>query len=160
MEFLDITSLGMTYRYVVKIEQKFKQKRREFGSANSSQPKQGKGGPNPHNKGQRKDGHSQDNQSKPQHKKGNEKTKKDTRKWCEYHKIPWHNTEECRSKQSLVVELKASKSEVDSDSESNPKEGSRLSMLNLVPLSLPPKSSQANQKNQRKGNASFTHICG
>jgi hypothetical protein len=47
MEFLDITSLGTTYRYVVKIEQKFKQKRQEFGSANSSQPKQGKGSPNP-----------------------------------------------------------------------------------------------------------------
>jgi hypothetical protein len=26
MEFLDIASLGMTYRYVVKIKQKFKQK--------------------------------------------------------------------------------------------------------------------------------------
>jgi hypothetical protein len=36
MEFLDIASLGRTYRYVVKIEQKFKQKRREFGSANSA----------------------------------------------------------------------------------------------------------------------------
>jgi hypothetical protein len=45
------------------------------------------------------------------------------RKWCEYHKIPWHNTEECLSKKSLVVELKASKSEVDSDSESNFKGG-------------------------------------
>jgi hypothetical protein len=70
-----------------------------------------------------KDGHSQDNQSKPQHKKGNEKTKKDMGKWCEYHKIPWHNTEECHSKQSLMVELKASESEVDSDSESNPEGG-------------------------------------
>jgi hypothetical protein len=45
--------------------------------------------------------------------------KKDTGKWCEYHKIPWHNTEECRSKQSLMAELKAFESEVDSDSESN-----------------------------------------
>jgi hypothetical protein len=50
MEFLDIASLGAAYRYDVKIEQKFKQKRQEFGSANSSQPKQGKGGPNPPNK--------------------------------------------------------------------------------------------------------------
>jgi hypothetical protein len=45
--------------------------------------------------------------------------KKDMRKWCEYHKIPWHNTEECRSKKSLMVELKAFESEVDSDFESN-----------------------------------------
>jgi hypothetical protein len=58
-----------------------------------------------------------------QHKKGNENSKKDTRKWCEYHKIPWHNTEECHSKKSLVVELKASESEEDSDSESNPEGG-------------------------------------
>jgi hypothetical protein len=41
-----------------------------------------------------------------------------------------------------------------------PKEGSGLSMLNPVPLSLPPKSGQAKKKNERKGNASFTHKCG
>jgi hypothetical protein len=35
MDFLDISSLGVAYRYVVKIEQKFKhQNKREFGSAN------------------------------------------------------------------------------------------------------------------------------
>jgi hypothetical protein len=45
--------------------------------------------------------------------------KKDMEKWCEYYKIPWHNTDECHSKQSLMVELKASESEVESDSESN-----------------------------------------
>jgi hypothetical protein len=47
-------------------------------------------------------------------------------KWCEYHKIPWHNTGECRSKQSLMVELKDSKSEVDSDFESNLEGGKRI----------------------------------
>jgi hypothetical protein len=46
MEFMDISSLGAAYRYVVKIEQKFKhQNKKEFGSANSQQPKYGKGSP-------------------------------------------------------------------------------------------------------------------
>jgi hypothetical protein len=87
MDFLYIPSLGTTYRYAIKIEQKFKKKRREFGSANSSQTKKGKGDPNPHNKGQINDGNYQNNQSKPQHKKGDAKMKKDMGKWCEYHKI-------------------------------------------------------------------------
>ena len=42
VEFLNITSLGMAYRYGAKIEQKFNQKKREFGSANL---KPGKGAP-------------------------------------------------------------------------------------------------------------------
>ena len=45
MDFLDITSLGMTYHYAAKIEQNFKQKKRDFGSANP------KGAPEPKNKG-------------------------------------------------------------------------------------------------------------
>jgi hypothetical protein len=61
-----------------------------------------------------------------QQKKRNEKTKKDTGKWCEYHKIPWHNTEECRSKKSLMAKLKAFESEADSDSESNLEGGKRI----------------------------------
>jgi hypothetical protein len=47
-------------------------------------------------------------------------------KWCDYHKIPLNNTEECCSKQSLIVELKASESEIDSDSESNPEGGKQI----------------------------------
>ena len=47
MEFLDISSLGVAYRYAAKIEQKFKQSnRRDFGSMNTSQQKGGKGSPN------------------------------------------------------------------------------------------------------------------
>jgi hypothetical protein len=61
MEFLDISSLGAAYRYVVKIEQNLKQKMRQFGPGNPSQQKPGKGDPNPHNKGQRKYGQPQDN---------------------------------------------------------------------------------------------------
>jgi hypothetical protein len=46
MDFMDIASLGTNYIYDVKMEHKFKRKRRESGSANSSQSKQGKGIPN------------------------------------------------------------------------------------------------------------------
>jgi len=112
----------MTYRYVVKIKKKFKKKRQKCISANSSQLKYEICGPNPHSKGQRKDIHSWDNQSMMQHKNGNENMK-DTGKWCEYQKIPWKNTEECLSKQSLMAELKSSNSEANSNSESNPEGG-------------------------------------
>jgi hypothetical protein len=110
MDFLDISSLGAAYRYVVKIEQKFKhQNKREFGSANLQQPKYDKDDPNKQ---------SPKNQSKPQEKKGHGKTKKDTEKWCDFHKIPWHNTDECRSKQSLVAEIKDKEPNPDSESDS------------------------------------------
>ena len=47
MDFLDISSLSAAYRYVIKIEQKFKhQNKWEFGSANSQQPKYDKDNPN------------------------------------------------------------------------------------------------------------------
>jgi hypothetical protein len=88
MEFLDISSLGTTYRYVIKIEQKLKQKTRQFGPRNPSQQNPGKGSPNPQKKGQRKYGQPQENQSMLQAKKDTRKTKKDTRKWCDFHKIP------------------------------------------------------------------------
>jgi hypothetical protein len=42
MEFLDIASLGTAYRYVVKIEQNFKQKWREFGSTEPLRVEAGK----------------------------------------------------------------------------------------------------------------------
>jgi hypothetical protein len=56
MEFMDIFSLGTTYRYVVKIEQTLKQNMRQFGPGNLSQKKPGKGGLNLHKKGHRKYG--------------------------------------------------------------------------------------------------------
>jgi hypothetical protein len=103
MDFLDISSLGVVYRYAVKIEQKFKQQ--------SKWEKHG----------QSKEGQPQEGQSQMQEKMGNMKSKKDTEKWCEFHNIPWHNTDECRSIQSLVVELKDKESnlDLDPDSENN-----------------------------------------
>jgi hypothetical protein len=57
MDFLDISSLSASYRYVVKIEQKFKhQNKREFGYENPQQPKYDKDSPNKQ---------SSENQSKP-----------------------------------------------------------------------------------------------
>jgi hypothetical protein len=74
-------------------------------------------------KGQRKDGQYQDNQSKTKEKKDTEKTKKDIRKWCNFHKSPWHNSADCRSKKSLVDKVKAFESDVGSESELEPEMG-------------------------------------
>eukprot|EP00253_Pinus_taeda_P012214 PITA_12214 len=89
IEFLNISSLGTTYRYAVKVEQKFKQKKRDFGSTN---PKQGKGAPKPQKKGQSQGGAAQDNLPKLQAKNNATKPKKDTGQWCEFHKSSSHNT--------------------------------------------------------------------
>jgi hypothetical protein len=90
MNFLNISSLGVSYRYVVKIEQKFRhQNKWKFGSANMQQQKHGKDNPNQQ---------PLDNHSKTQDKKGKGKKKNDIGKWCDFQKIPWHNTDECRSK--------------------------------------------------------------
>jgi hypothetical protein len=99
---------------------------RQFGLGNPSQQNPGKCGPNPKNKGQSKYGQYQGNQSKPQENKDTEKTKKDTRKWCEFHKSPWNNTTDCRSKKSLVAEVKASESDAGSNSELEPERGRHI----------------------------------
>ena len=56
-------------------------------------------------------------------KKGNGKAKKDTGKWWELHKSPWHKNDECQEKHSLVAEMKSSKLDLDSDSETEPDKG-------------------------------------
>jgi hypothetical protein len=58
-----------------------------------------------------------DNQSKTQDKKFKGKMKNETGKWCDLHKIPWNNTDECRSKQSLVVEVKDTEPNTDLESD-------------------------------------------
>jgi hypothetical protein len=47
MEFLDMSSLGIAYRYAVKIEKNLKQKMQQFGPGNPSQQNPGKGNLNP-----------------------------------------------------------------------------------------------------------------
>ena len=118
MDFLDISSLGKAYRYATKIEQKLKQEKRDFGSANQ---KQAKGALKPQNQGHIQGMETQDKLPKPQEKSNTAKPKKEEEKWCEFHKSPTHNTSECRAKQSLVAEIKASESDAYSDTESETK---------------------------------------
>ena len=99
---------------------KFKQKKRDFGSANK---KQGKGTPKPQNKGQSQGMAARDNVPKLQEKNNTTKPKKDTWKWCEFHKISTQNTSECRAKQSLVAEMGASELDACFDIESESKKG-------------------------------------
>jgi hypothetical protein len=67
MEFPYISSLGVTYQYVVKIKKNFKQKnKRDFSSSNPSQHKHTKVVPNSHRKEYRKD--VQHKKNTPSHK--------------------------------------------------------------------------------------------
>ena len=66
---------------------------------------------------------AKDNLSKQQTRNNTVKPKKDTGKWCEFHKSSTHNTSECQAKLSLVAEMRASESDACSNSESEPDKG-------------------------------------
>jgi hypothetical protein len=55
-------------------------------------------------------------------------------KWCDFHKIPWNNTDECRSKQSLVVEIKDK--EPNPDSKSNSENTGKRQIIDANPTSI------------------------
>ena len=93
---------------------------------NTSQRKVGKGNPNMQTKGPNKYNQASKNSFKSQTKKGNGKTKKDTGKWCYFHKSPWHNTNECHTKQSLVAEMKSLELDPDFDSDSEMDKGKQI----------------------------------
>jgi hypothetical protein len=122
MEFLDISSLGTAYRYVSKSSRSSNKRRDNLGLGTLT-AKARKGQPQPTEQRTKKRWTVSGQPVQAASKEGHRKTKKDTRKWCDFHKIPWHNTADCRSKQSLVVEVKASESDVGFDSESEPERG-------------------------------------
>jgi hypothetical protein len=126
MDFLDISSLGVAYQYAIKIEKKFKnQNKQEFGSVNLQQPKYDK---------DNLEKQSPENQYKTQEKKGHGKTKKDTQKWCEFNRSTWHNTDECRSKKSLVAEIKDKEPNLDLESDS--KTNGKRQMIDADPTAI------------------------
>jgi hypothetical protein len=149
MDFLDISSLGVAYRYVFKIEQNFRhQNKWEFRSANLQQPNYEKDDPN-------KQLH--ENQSKPLEKKGHGKTKRDTENGVISTKSPctkpmnvaqnnhWWSRLKTRS-QNLIQNLILKILVKDKSSTQTPLLLSRLQQFN-----------QKNQQILKRGSAFFIH---
>jgi hypothetical protein len=51
---------------------------------------------------------------------------KDTEKWCNFHKSPWHNNVDFLSKKLLVPEVKSFESDAGSESESKLENGRHI----------------------------------
>jgi hypothetical protein len=152
MDFLEISSFGVAYRYVIKIEQKFKhQNKREFGSANSQQPKYDKDNPNKQ---------SPENQWKPHENKGHGNTKKAPENGVISTKSPsttpmnvtqkslWWSISKTRSRpliQNLIQKILI--------------EDKSLMQTPLL-LSRPQQFNQKNPQILKRGSTFFIHRCG
>jgi hypothetical protein len=53
-------------------------------------------------------------------------------KWCDFHKIPWHNTDECHSKQSFMVEIKDK--EMNPYSKFDPENNEKRQIIDTYPI--------------------------
>ena len=80
---------------------------------------------------------TQENFPKLQSKSNTAKLKKEAGKWCDFHKSPTHNKSECRAKQSLVAEIKASESDAYIDTESEPEKGNDKGKKLLIQIPMP-----------------------
>ena len=118
-----------------------------FGFANLQQPKHDKDDPNQH---------PPNNQSKTQEKKGKGKMKNDIGKWCEFHKIPWHNTNEFLLKKSLVVEIK------EKELNPNSKNNGRRQIIDTDPTTIVTTATIQPEEpaDPEEGSVFFIHRCG
>ena len=107
---------------------------------------------------------TQENFPKIQAKRNTVKPKKEAGKWCEFHKIPTHNTSECQAKQSLVAEIKASELDAYTDTKSKPEKGNDRgkNIIDAEPNAIiaSTKIQKKNQNIQRRRSICSTPRCG
>jgi hypothetical protein len=143
MEFLDISSLGVAYRYAVKIEHKFKhQKKWEFGSTNPQQPKYGKDDPNKQ---------PPENQSKPQEKKGNRRRRRTLESGAISTKSPGTTLMNVTQNSHWWPRSKKKSPTLIQNLIQKIMEGERSSTQTPLPLSQPQQSNQKNQQILKRG---------
>jgi hypothetical protein len=151
MYFMDISSLNAAYRYVVKIEQKFKhQNKRDFGSGNPQQQKYDKDNPNKK---------PPENQSKPQEKKGHRRQRTPengvistkspgTTPMNVAQNSHWWPRSKARSRNMILNLIRKILIE------------DKSSMQIPLLLSRPQQFNQKNQQILKRGSAFFIHRCG